>query len=712
MRKLNRFEAYLDDYSTINAYLKVSHYLGESNKFYLRDTQGAITRLNIVAQENSGDYQKYTLTIPRLEIEFGKNYDIIEEHGLTTQLQYGLVVRTKRFNDEFYNDRKDFGAHIVGDKTSFVLWAPTASQVILELYYDGIPVHYRMNRVEKGAWEIALEGNFHGKEYLYLVHVNGQLNSALDPYGYGSIENSKRSAVIDFSQLKINMNEDKLPKLRTKTNAIIGEVSVRDFSMDPDTNIEHKGQFLGLIEEGRTDREGNSVGFDYLKAMGYTHVQLMPIYDFATVDELNPSLMYNWGYDPVQYNALEGSYSSDPTNPVKRVEEFLEVVSCFHRHQIRVTMDVVYNHMYDMENSSFEKIVPYYYFRMGENGMISNGSFCGNDVDSSNAMVRKFIIDSCVHFTKHYHVDGFRFDLMGILDIDTMNKIVLETALIKPDIMIYGEGWNMPTMLQPEKRASMFNMEQMPEIGFFNDFYRDHVKGPSAGDKSHISGYALGDTSYIETAKASLVGNTLNDYVVKLFNEPTQSINYVECHDNATLWDKITSANPYDSNEIKIEKQKLTNGLIAISQGIAFYQFGQEMARTKNGIDNSYISMDSVNQIYYAQALKFKDIVNYSRDLIKLRKELQIFSFHKTSEIKEHISFENLKNKGLLVIYDQVAGYCDYEKVCVYINPSYEMISYELENESVLLADETGLADKHLITKVDVKPHSMMIVGC
>lgn len=711
MRKIMRFEAYLDNYSTINAYLKSSHYLGESSKFYLRDQNGTLTRLTILNKETSDDYQKYLLEVPSIEIILGQQYDVIEEHGLTTQLQFGLIVRTNRFNDEFYNPRKDFGAHVLDGKTKFVLWAPTAHQVILQLYFDDIPTHFRMNKVEKGAWEVEINENLHGKSYMYLVNVNGSVQAALDPYGYGSIENSKRSAVIDFNQLKINMNDDKLPHFKHKTNAVIGEISVRDFSMDPDTNIKHKGQFLGLIEEGRVDKNGYPVGFDYLKSLGYTHVQLMPIYDFATTDELNPSLMYNWGYDPVQYNALEGSYSSDPTNPLTRIEEFLQVVSTYHRHGLRVTMDVVYNHMYDMENSAFEKIVPYYYFRLGGDGTISNGSFCGNDVDSSNGMVRKFIVDSILHYTKHYHIDGFRFDLMGILDIETMNTIALEVALLRPDAMIYGEGWNMPTMLKPQKRASMFNMHLMPEIGFFNDFYRDHIKGPSASDHAHISGYALGDTSYIETAKASLVGNTMDSLMVKLFSQPAQSVNYVECHDNATLWDKITSANPYDNLEQKIEKQKLTNGLLAVSQGILFLHYGQEMARTKNGIDNSYMSPDSINQVTYAQTETFSQIVSYTKDMIKLRKQLGIFSFNTAVEIKEHIHFENLKNKGLLMVIDNVSHYCGYDQVRVYVNPSYEPIKYKLNHEYKLLANEKGLANKEVISEVLVKPHSMMIVA-
>lgn len=713
MRKINRFEAYLDDYSIINVYLNSSHYRGESSEFYLRDKDGNLVLLNILNHEISDGYIKYLLRVPdSFEIEFGKSYDVIEEHGLTTHLQYGLIVRTNRFNDEFYCNRNDFGAHCEDGKTKFVLWAPTATSVHLQLFIDDIGYLHRMNRVEKGAWELVMHEDFHGYQYLYVVEVNGQMNTALDPYGYGSIENSKRSVVIDFNRIKIEMNDDCLPRLKDPTNAVIGEVSVRDFSMDPDTDIVHKGKFLGMIEEGRTDRDGNPVGFDYLKTIGYTHVQLMPVYDFATIDELNPGLLYNWGYDPVQYNALEGSYSTNPKDPFSRIKEYLQLISFYHKHGIRIVMDVVYNHMYDLDNSSFEKIVPYYYFRLSENGTISNGSFCGNDVDSSNAMVRKFIVDSVLHFVKNYHIDGFRFDLMGILDIETMNKIVLEVSLIRPEVMIYGEGWNMPTMLTPEHRASMYNMEQLPEIGFFNDFYRDHIKGPTSADLSHLSGYALGDTSYIETAKGSIVANTMHEYMVKLFNEPSQSINYVECHDNMTLWDKISASNPYNSFEQKVEKQKLTNGIMCISQGILFLHYGQEMARTKNGIDNSYMSPDTINQVSYSQIGKFKRVVDYTRDMIKLRKQMNIFSFSNTSEIKEHVSFRTLKNKALLVRYSDVSSYCGYDEVKILINPSYEKIVHDLKHCYKMLADTNGLvADKTECQQVEVPAHGMMVVA-
>ena len=710
MRKTSRFEAYLDDYNLISIYLSTSFYNGESKTFFIRDAHGKLSPLSISQQTTSHDYMKYILLINDESITIGDYYEILEEHGLRTRLQYGLIVRTNRFNDSFYSDRDDFGSQIINGNTRFVLWAPTANNVQLQLFQKDDTKIVPLVKEEKGCWVYELEGNHHGLQYLYLVHVNGSINETVDPYAYGTTANSARSVVIDFDQYDVKMNDEYLPPFK-KTEAVITELSVRDFSMDKSTNIENKGKYLGLIEKGRVGTLNNKVGFDYLLEMGYTHVQLMPVYDFATIDELNPKTFYNWGYDPAQYNSLEGSYSLDPSDPHSRIQEFLTVVSTYHRHGLRVIMDVVYNHMYDMAMSSFEKIVPYYYFRLSDQGAISNGSFCGNDVDSSNAMVRKFIVDSVIHFTKHYHMDGFRFDLMGILDTDTMNTIVSEIEKIRPDSLIYGEGWNMPTMLPESSRATMFNMHKMPNVGFFNDFYRDHVKGPTSVDLKWAQGYCLGDTNYIDAMKASLLANTRNHFSVKLFDEPDQSINYVECHDNMTLWDKIKEACKEDSKEERIRKQKLVNGVLAVSQGILFYHFGQEAARSKMGVENSYRSNDEINKVDYARTVQYQEIVNYTKDMIKLRKEYPIFRFESSAEIQKHIKFTHLDHNALLYEFQDVEKYVPHENVKVFINPTKHHLQYPLDSQYKLIANEAGLLNFEYTNKVYLNPLSMVIVG-
>lgn len=711
MRKIDRFEAHLDDYDKITVYIANTYYQGKSRFFWLRDPSGVLTSLHIQKIETtSNDYSKYTLT-GFSELHIGASYEIVEEHAMSCVLQYGWIVRTDRFSHEYYTERTDFGAHIIDDGTRFTVWAPTAKEVKLALWIDEHQYIIDMRKEDRGVYSATMKGNLHGAQYQYIVAVNGRIISSLDPYAYGSTANSTHSVVVDFNQFDINFHDDKLPKLRSVTDALICEASVRDFSMDPFSNINHKGTFVAMTQEETVNKFGNPTGFDYLKSLGFTHIQLMPVYDFETVDELNPHVFYNWGYDPVQYNALEGSYSTNPTDPLLRISEFLNLISHYHKHGLRINLDVVYNHVFDLDKSSFESIVPGYYFRRSSEGTISNGSFCGNDFDSTKSMARKFIIDSLTHFVRHYHVDGFRFDLMGILDVDTMNEIVLRLKALRPSIMIYGEGWSMPTMLEEHEKASMYNSVQMPEIAFFNDFYRDHIKGAASADRSWHKGYLTGDLSMIEAAKACLVGTTQDNQVVKLFNEPTQTINYVECHDNYTLWDKIKEACRDDLKIERIARQKAINGFVTLSQGILLMQYGQESCRTKGGIDNSYRSPDEINQIDYERHIQYREVVEYTKDMLALRQEFEIFRFKSHVDIQQHIYFQNLNESILLYGFKDVAKYCEYSDVKVFINPNKFAYEIDLDGEYDLIANEKGRIRNQKVTSADIAPLSILIVG-
>lgn len=711
IRKVNRFEAHLDDYDTITVYLANAYYQGKSRVFYLRDKEGHLSELEIRHfATTSNDYVKYNLGGFE-ELEIGKEYDILEEHAMATPLQYGYIVRTERFDKEFYSDRNDFGAKILGDTTRFTVWSPTTNQMKLNLWVDEKEYLIDMKREEHGVYTCTLVGNFHGAQYLFTGRLNGRVFQTIDPYGVSSTVNNQRSVVVDFKQLAIEMHDDKLPKLKHKTDVMICETSVRDFSYDEFANITHRSKYLGLVEEGTKDEFGNPTGFDFLKSLGFTHIQLMPVFDFETVDELNPQVFYNWGYDPVQYNSLEGSYSSDPTDPMLRIKEFKTVVSKMHEAGLRVTLDVVYNHVFDIERSSFEQLVPGYFFRRSTEGALSNGSFCGNDFDSGRRMARKFIVDSILHYIEHYHVDGFRFDLMGILDVETMNTIVLESSRARPQTLIYGEGWNMPTLLEEEDKASMYNFNKMPEVIFFNDFYRDHTKGASDESRAWHKGYLTGDTGMIEAAKACLVGTTQQSQVVKLFDEPTQSVNYVECHDNWTLWDKIKEACRDDLKVERIARQKAINGFLCVSQGVLFMQYGQESCRTKGGINNSYRSPDEINRIDYSRHIQYREVVEYTKDLLSLRKDYPIFRFNHASEIEEHVYFENLENEVLLYGFQQVSQYCEFEEVKVFINPNKFEKTFDLQDDYEILADESGRVRDQRSSMIQVKPLSMMIVA-
>ena len=710
-RKAERFEAHLDDYETITVYIDNAYYQGTSRLFYLRDKSGQLTPLEIQSVvTTSGDYSRYTLK-GFSELIIGEVYHVLEEHAMACPLQYGWIVRTDRFNKEFYSDRNDFGAQVKGDQTSFTVWAPTALNVKVHLFWDNKEHMLNMERKDKGVFTCVVSGNMHGALYQYLVDVNGQLEASLDPYGYSSIANSEYSVVVDFSQLKIPMNDEKLPKMKSMVDATICEVSVRDFSMDEFSNISSKGKYLGLIEEGTVNDLGKPTGFDYLKSLGFTHIQLMPVMDFETVDEMNPHVFYNWGYDPAQYFSLEGSYSSNPNDPMSRIIEFTQVVSKYHEAGIRVNLDVVFNHVFDMEKSPFEKIVPGYYFRRGLDGTISNGSYCGNDFDSGKSMARKFIVDCISHYVEHFHIDGFRFDLMGIMDVDTMNEIVLKVSTLRQQVMFYGEGWNMPTMLAENEKAMLYNADMMPEIAFFNDFYRDHIKGGASAERAWHKGYLTGDVNMIESAKAALVGNTLESEVVKLFNEPTQSVNYVECHDNFTLWDKIKEACRDDLKVERIARQKAINAFLGFSQGVLLMQYGQESCRTKGGVDNSYRSSDDINKIDYQRHLQYAEVVEYTKDVLKLRRELPVFRLQSRVEIEQHVYFENLNENVLLYGFKDIDKYCEYKEVKVLINPNKFAYEITLDGEYQCLLNANGRQDDKKVKVADLAPISLMVLA-
>ncbi|HHX06856.1 MAG TPA: type I pullulanase [Erysipelothrix sp.] len=711
MEHNSRISAQLDDYQHITFNMSRTYYSGKSNVFYLRNPRGEISKLSIKNVDSSNyNYTRYTL-ICRDDLIIGDVYDVLEEHGLSTPLRYGLIVQTERFDREFFNDRSDFGVHVFDGRTRFVLWAPTANAVTVKLMFPDQSIEFHpLKREEKGAYVYEDSRNLHGVGYLYAVQVNGGANITLDPYAYGSVENSKHNVVVDFDQLSSYFYDDKLPRVKSH-QVTICELSVRDFSIHPNSGINQKGTFLGFMEQGTTNEFNQATGFDHLLSMGYTHIQLMPIFDYQTVDELNPELFYNWGYDPIQYNCVEGSLSSDARIPLARIVELQELISKCHKHGLHVTMDVVYNHVFDEKTSPFEQVVPNYYFRQ-TNGVLSNGSFCGNDFDSTKKMGRKFIVDSVKHWVEHYHVDGFRFDLMGILDIETMNEVKLVASSLRPRTILYGEGWNMPTMLADDQKASMYNADAMPEIGFFNDFFRDHVKGPSSYDKRWAKGYCLGDPTYVEAMKASLVANVLDNQCVRLFSQPQQSINYVECHDNATLWDKLKEANREERKEERIKRQKLTNAAVLLAQGIPFMHYGQEMCRTKFGEENSYRSTDEVNQVDYSRLQSYQEVVEYTRDMIKLRKKIPAFSMGSAAEIAQHVDFEVFHNSSLVYKLVNVARYGEFREVYAIFNPSYHQISYPLAQEFEIIADENGLieTDSRINTAV-VPPISVLVIA-
>ncbi len=705
MRKVNRFEAHLDDYGIITAYLSKEFYNGRSDAFYVRDKNGALNKCSIFSYEQSGnDYFKYTLGCdPNLIM--GETYDVLEEHGLTVNLQYSLITKTLKFDEEFYYDGDDLGVKCSLDSCDFAIWAPTANRIVVEIFKEDGPQVLELKRGDKGVFRRHVNYNGHGLSYLYHIYVNGLWNTAIDPMGLGSTVNNQRSVIIDFKQLK-PIESFKLSPLKQVTDAVLYELSVRDFTMQVESNVLNRGKYLGLTEENTKTLAGATTGLAHIKELGITHVQIMPMYDFATVDEHNVSLFYNWGYDPVQYNVPEGSYSTNPDNPFSRIEEARKMVETFHKNDIRVIMDVVYNHVYDMEASSFEKVVPYYFFRRSNTGALSNGSFCGNDFDSNRLMARKYILDSVKLWMSEYDVDGFRFDLMGVLDIETMNQVEKLCRSIKSDSMIYGEGWNMPTSLPENIKANRYNQNLMPNIGHFNDFFREHVKGKTSHEEVNVKGYCAGDTNYIEAMKACMIGTSVNNYV-RLFDQPTQSINYIECHDNHTVWDKLKESNKEDNREVRIKRQKLMMGALLLAQGIPFIHSGQEFCRTKNGYHNTYRSPDTINQIDWTRKDRYVDMFKYTKDMIKLRKMFPILRLTQSDLIESHVSFREFD--GMLILNYKCQKSTPYSEIWIYINPTNQ-IYYESFNSFVkIIANEAGLIEGVLVQNATINPYTLVV---
>jgi pullulanase len=711
MRKEQRFEAYLDDYNLITVYLTKQHYQGISDIFYLRAEDGTLHKLTIKYNENtSNDYSKYIITGCDF-IEFGKYYDVIEEHGLTTPLQIGLIVKKDKFDQDFYYEKDDLGVNVEESKTTFSLWAPTAIQVRVHVEFKGQEETISLERKDKGVYSVSIDKNLHLATYTYFVFVNGDWVETIDPYGKSSLANATKSVVIDSKVCSVEDQQHNLPDFKNATDAIIMEMSVRDFTMDPVGNNSNPGTYLGFIEKNTTTNEKTITGFDYLLTLGVTHIQLLPVFDFATIDELNVETFYNWGYDPLQFNTPEGSYATKPNNPCSRVIELKQLISECHKNGLRVIMDAVYNHVYDMHQSSFEKIVPYYYFRRSESGAISNGSYCGNDFDSNRLMARKFIVDSCVMWINEYGFDGFRFDLMGILDIETMNLIDQKVRDIKPNALLYGEGWNMPTILDEDKKAIKENQLDMPNIGHFNDFFRDHVKGRTAESEISVKGYCTGDVNYAEAMKMCLVGNSLEEPFVHLFDQPTKSINYVECHDNRTSWDKIKECCKEDQRDVRLRKHKMMIAALCVAQGVPFFHSGQEFCRTKNGVHNSFRSGDLINQIDWNRKDRYQEVVNYTKDMIQLRKLLSVFRFESSEQIKKHVYFKDLEQHVLLYGFKNVKKYVDFNEVLVFFNPTREVVYHCLDDYGTLIANEAGLIDQIKVQCVTINPFTMVVLG-
>jgi pullulanase len=621
-------------------------------------------------------------------------------------------------------------------KTNFRVWAPGADLVEVLLYTSGNPdecprSHVAMRQEDGGFWYAEVRGDIKNTYYVYRVTRNdterpGLKNMkpsfmlATDPYAKALGVNGKKGMVLCLEETDPpGFRTHAKPPLAAPTDSVIYELHVRDLSIHPHSGIKHRGKYAGLAERGtvNTDPEffyrGKAVttGLDHIRELGITHIHLLPVCDFGSVDEAKSmfaedvpagpknsvdrktkfSAEYNWGYDPENYNAPEGSYSTDPFDGAVRIREFKSMVQALHEAGIRVIMDVVYNHVYSSGESNFEILAPGYFFRMNADGTFSNGSGCGNETASEREMMRKFMVESVCYWADEYRIDGFRFDLMGLHDIETMNIIRWELDKIDPSIIMYGEGWAAEdSPLAEDLRALKKNGRRLNErIGLFSDDMRDGIRGSVVieDDTGFVNGYGkraedikFGIVAAVEHPQVDIekVHYSKNFWA----GEPFRCINYASSHDDHCLWDKLKLSAAGSGDDELVALNKLSAAIVLSSQGIPFFLAGEEMARTKGGVKNSFKSPDSVNMLDWDRKASFMDLTEYYRGLILLRKTYRAFTLRSSEEIRKRLRFfetdqgivYGLNGEGLP---PPVAG-SPYSRFIVIFNPSVKEMKFSL----------------------------------
>ena len=668
--------------------------------------------LTILSISNMG--KEVTSGIIEVEetLDIAKNYRVVIEG-------YGekAVVPTAIFDSEYFienytYDGDDLGATIEGNKTTFKVWAPTASKVVLNLFESGHEgsayESVEMTKGSKGVWSHTATCG-HGTYYTYTVTTSVGTQEAVDPYAKSAGLNGNRGMVVDLSLTDpTGWGEEFSTGIDSYSDAIIWEVHVRDFS-NKIAASKYKGKYLAFTERGLVNEYGEPVGVDYLVELGITHVHLLPVYDYQTVDEANPDSQFNWGYDPKNYNVPEGSYSTNPYDGAVRITEYKKMVQALHDAGIGVVMDVVYNHTYDA-NSSFNKIVPYYYYRYTATGANSSASGCGNDTASERYMFGKFMVDSVSYWAEEYDLDGFRFDLMGLHDLATMQEVENAVHTINPEAIIYGEGWTMGSTIDGSPMANQSQISKIVPlegaiggIAVFNDAMRDGLKGSvfAAAGVGYISG--SGETS-LPGVLFGIKGGTGTGASWSVNN--AMVVNYMSAHDNNTLWDKLELSNPTNTIEERLAMNRLGATLIMISKGTVFFQAGEEMLRTKDGDENSYKSSDAINNIDWSVLKKGQneyEMMLYYKQLIEVRKTYSIFTNLNTT-----ISASDLgAGKVVIKFSDHIGG-----QAMVISNPTATAMTHPLTGNWNLVVNGVSAMDSSVVCsgEITIPPYTAIIL--
>ena len=658
--------------------------------------------------------------------------------ALSPALESGKIFAQSKFDSQFIEYPTYSGDDLeltVNEKgTFFRLWSPKASKARVNLYNEGKggkPYKILNMKYDKstGTWTASVKEKLYGKFYTFQIEYDGKWKDETPGVWAKAVGiNGKRAAIIDFAQTNpVGWENDKGPEVKSFNDVIVYEMHHRDLSMHPSSGIENKGKFLALTENGTVTPLGEKTGIDHLKELGVTHVHILPSYDYNSVDEENPEAnIYNWGYDPLNYNVPEGSYSTNPEVPETRIKEMKEMIKALHDNGIGVIMDVVYNHTAQNDDSNFSLTAPGYYYRHREDGSYSDASGCGNETASDLPQVSDYIVNSVKYWADEYHIDGFRFDLMAIHDTETMNRVAAGLKEINPSIFVYGEGWTAgDSPLAVERRALKENVSKMENIAVFSDDLRDAVKGhyTNAADR----GFATGKPGLEETVKIGIVAATAhpqidyskgNNSKFAYAESPEMIVNYVSCHDDLCLTDKLRHSMEGEPEENMLEAAKLAQTIVFTSQGTPFMFAGEEIFRDKKGVHNSYNKPDSINAIDWTNKTKYRDQFDYYKNLIALRKAHPAFRMTSAEDIAKNLVFDEISTPNL-ISYSLLnnANGDEWEEIKVVFNGGSQPAEVEIaEGDWMIVAkdgklDPNGLLGKTSGGNMTLSPYSALILA-
>lgn len=676
----------------------------------------AIIDYAVISQQQDGGVARLILEVEGA-IELGSVYELVSATQGRIRIFPGRVVQTSLF-DRKYSYEGPLGVMMDDGMLSLFVWSPIAERIECVIYdtTETVLKTSEMKRGDRGVYQITLAREYEHARYRYRVTTYLGTTEVVDPYAKAVTANGRFGVLSDVDQ-EIRQRfpkRKKRPILVKPTDAVIYEAHIRDFTIDATSGSTHPGQYLGVSERGTRSPAGKKTGLDYLLDLGVTHVQLLPVHLFGSTDEITRS-PYNWGYDPVNWFALAGSYASDATNPRTRIFEYVEMIDQLHAAGIRVTFDVVMNHVYIREQAALEHLVPGYYFRYELDGTLANGTGVGNDTASERFMMKRLIVDCVTYFAEVLQIDAFRFDLMGIHDVETMNSLRTALDAIDPTILIYGEGWDLATPLPARRKAISSSAARMPGIGHFNDVFRDALKGSTFNE--HDRGFVSGDLWKEGEVRNGIAGSvTLENQTYGRFPEPTYSINYVEAHDNHTLFDKLSLARPdLDENQL-LRMSRLAQTIVILAEGIPFLHAGQEFGRTKQGVENSYNAPDAINRLDWTLRDRHFEMVDYIKNILQIRRMHGGFRLHRANQIQESLHFLPMRPGVIAYEVDAIHSYDAWQRTLVVYNVTDETIEMALDHPMWNLhvqGDEASVTPiEKGVAKIKVLPLSTTIATC